>query len=184
MTILESDAFVFFGATGDLAYKKTFPALYAMVRSGLDIPIIGMARAGWTLDKLKKRFLTLAANDVIKIRCFKRLLRKQGWMPSPQNDREVRVPCLDGLCDIDRFPDHRPRHQRYAKAKSVTHFGEHALLKIRSNGGVDQHNLEPRPDERSGNGEYSQWRRSLRARKRRKEEDNFSRFSQNKPLRL
>ena len=32
MTILESDAFVFFGATGDLAYKKIFPALYAMVR--------------------------------------------------------------------------------------------------------------------------------------------------------
>ena len=45
MTILESDAFVFFGATGDLAYKKTFPALYAMVRNGLDIPIIGIARA-------------------------------------------------------------------------------------------------------------------------------------------
>src|SRR6202521_4819109 len=56
MTVLESDAFVFFGATGDLAYKKIFPALYAMVRrSGLDIPIIGMARAGWTLDKLRAR---------------------------------------------------------------------------------------------------------------------------------
>jgi glucose-6-phosphate 1-dehydrogenase len=56
MTALESDAFVFFGATGDLAYKKIFPALYAMVRrDGLDIPIIGMARAGWTLDKLKAR---------------------------------------------------------------------------------------------------------------------------------
>jgi glucose-6-phosphate 1-dehydrogenase len=56
MTQLNSDAFVFFGATGDLAYKKIFPALYAMVRrSGLDIPIIGMARAGWTLDKLKAR---------------------------------------------------------------------------------------------------------------------------------
>ena len=52
----ESDAFVFFGATGDLAYKKIFPALYAMVRKGtLHIPIIGMARAGWTLDKLKER---------------------------------------------------------------------------------------------------------------------------------
>ncbi len=51
-----SDAFVFFGATGDLAYKKIFPALYAMVqRGGLNIPIIGMARAGWTLDKLKDR---------------------------------------------------------------------------------------------------------------------------------
>src|ERR1700674_322490 len=56
MTVLESDAFVFFGATGDLAYKKIFPALYAMVRrSGLDIPIIGMVRAGWTLDKLRAR---------------------------------------------------------------------------------------------------------------------------------
>jgi glucose-6-phosphate 1-dehydrogenase len=52
----ESDAFVFFGATGDLAYKKIFPALYAMVRKGnLYIPIIGMARAGWTLDKLRER---------------------------------------------------------------------------------------------------------------------------------
>src|SRR6202035_4876513 len=56
MSTLESDAFVFFGATGDLAYKKIFPALYSMVhRSGLNIPIIGMARAGWTLDKLKER---------------------------------------------------------------------------------------------------------------------------------
>ena len=52
----ESDAFVFFGATGDLAYKKIFPALYAMVRrGGFHIPIIGMARAGWDLDKLKDR---------------------------------------------------------------------------------------------------------------------------------
>jgi glucose-6-phosphate 1-dehydrogenase len=56
MTPLTSDALVFFGATGDLAYKKIFPALYAMARrSGLDIPIIGMARAGWTLDKLRAR---------------------------------------------------------------------------------------------------------------------------------
>ena len=51
-----SDAFVFFGATGDLANKKIFPALYAMVRrGGLNIPIIVLARAGWTLDKLKER---------------------------------------------------------------------------------------------------------------------------------
>ena len=56
MAMPESDAFVFFGATGDLAYKKIFPALYAMARrNGLDIPIIGMARAGWSLDKLKQR---------------------------------------------------------------------------------------------------------------------------------
>ncbi|HEX3915382.1 MAG TPA: glucose-6-phosphate dehydrogenase [Steroidobacteraceae bacterium] len=62
MNKIESDAFVFFGATGDLAYKKIFPALYAMVHTGgFHIPIIGMARAGWTLDKLKDR-----ARDSVK----------------------------------------------------------------------------------------------------------------------
>src|ERR1700687_3826301 len=56
MAAPESDAFVFFGATGDLAYKKIFPARQALVRRGqLDMPIIGMARAGWTLDKLRER---------------------------------------------------------------------------------------------------------------------------------
>jgi glucose-6-phosphate 1-dehydrogenase len=56
MNNTESDAFVFFGATGDLAYKKIFPALHSMVRrDNFAIPIIGMARAGWTLDKLIER---------------------------------------------------------------------------------------------------------------------------------
>ena len=51
-----SDALVFFGATGDLAYKKIFPALQAMVRRGiLNVPVIGVAKAGWTLDQLKER---------------------------------------------------------------------------------------------------------------------------------
>jgi glucose-6-phosphate 1-dehydrogenase len=51
-----SDALVFFGATGDLAYKKIFPALQAMVKRGhLDVPIIGVAKAGWTLDGLRAR---------------------------------------------------------------------------------------------------------------------------------
>ena len=56
MDNVQSDAFVFFGATGDLAYKKIFPALYAMVRrGGFPIPIIGMARGGWSLEKLTER---------------------------------------------------------------------------------------------------------------------------------
>ena len=51
-----SDALVFFGATGDLAYKKIFPALQAMVKRGtLDVPVIGVAKAGWGLDQLKAR---------------------------------------------------------------------------------------------------------------------------------
>src|SRR5262249_17047941 len=52
----QSDALVFFGATGDLAYKQIFPALQAMVRRGnLDVPVIGVAKAGWDVDKLKAR---------------------------------------------------------------------------------------------------------------------------------
>src|SRR5215831_19179725 len=51
-----SDALVFFGATGDLAYKKIFPALQAMVKRGhLDVPVIGVAKAGWGIDELRAR---------------------------------------------------------------------------------------------------------------------------------
>ncbi len=51
-----SDALVFFGATGDLAHKKIFPALQAMIRKGnLNVPVIGVAKAGWTIDQLKDR---------------------------------------------------------------------------------------------------------------------------------
>ncbi len=51
-----SDALVFFGATGDLAYKQIFPALQALVkRHNLNIPIVGVAKAGWGLDQLKDR---------------------------------------------------------------------------------------------------------------------------------
>ena len=51
-----SDALVFFGATGDLAYKKIFPALQSMVqRRSLNVPVIGVAKAGWNLDQLKAR---------------------------------------------------------------------------------------------------------------------------------
>ncbi len=51
-----SDALVFFGATGDLAYKKIFPALYAMTKRGhLGIPVIGVASSSWSVDDLRKR---------------------------------------------------------------------------------------------------------------------------------
>ena len=54
MTNSHSDALVFFGATGDLAYKKIFPALQAMLKRGhLNVPVVGVAKAGWTLDQLK-----------------------------------------------------------------------------------------------------------------------------------
>ena len=50
MTTSLSDAFVFFGATGDLAHKKIFPSLQSMIKDGaLDVPVIGVAKSGWTL---------------------------------------------------------------------------------------------------------------------------------------
>src|SRR5579871_1744428 len=51
-----SDALVFFGATGDLAYKKIFPALQALVKRGeLKVPVVGVAKSGWGLEQLKAR---------------------------------------------------------------------------------------------------------------------------------
>ena len=56
MSEAHSDALVFFGATGDLAYKKIFPSLQAMLKRGhLTVPVIGVAKAGWNLDELKAR---------------------------------------------------------------------------------------------------------------------------------
>ena len=51
-----ADALVFFGATGDLAYKKIFPALQAMARRGrLDVPVVGVAKSDWTREQLVER---------------------------------------------------------------------------------------------------------------------------------
>jgi glucose-6-phosphate 1-dehydrogenase len=56
MSESHSDALVFFGATGDLAYKKIFPALQAMVKRGhLNVPVIGVAKSGWTTGQLRAR---------------------------------------------------------------------------------------------------------------------------------
>src|SRR5271170_7281543 len=56
MSEITSDALVFFGATGDLAYKQIFPALQRLAQRGLlNMPVIGVAKSGWTLDQLKSR---------------------------------------------------------------------------------------------------------------------------------
>src|SRR6516165_4310088 len=56
MSTAHSDALVFFGATGDLAYKKIFPSLQAMLKRGhLAVPVIGVAKSGWKLDQLRAR---------------------------------------------------------------------------------------------------------------------------------
>ena len=63
----QSDAFVFFGATGDLAFKKIFPALQALVkRDRLDIPVVGVAKAGYTREMLVNR----ARESLVAAKCL------------------------------------------------------------------------------------------------------------------
>ena len=84
MNIPHSDALVFFGASGDLAYKKIFPSLQAMVKRGhLDVPVIGVAKAGWNVDQLRAR-----ARDGIE---------KHGG--------GIESPAFDKLCELLRYVD-------------------------------------------------------------------------------
>jgi len=56
MSDSHADALVFYGATGDLAHKKIFPALQRLVKRGaLDVPVVGVAKQGWTLEQLRER---------------------------------------------------------------------------------------------------------------------------------
>ena len=56
MSAILSDAFVFFGATGDLAHKKIFPSLQSMIKDGvLNVPVVGVAKSGWTVEQLRER---------------------------------------------------------------------------------------------------------------------------------
>jgi len=75
MTAPHSDALVFFGATGDLAFKKIFPALQAMVKRGnLNVPVIGVARSAPDLNALKARArASLEAHGGIDPNAFEKL---------------------------------------------------------------------------------------------------------------
>jgi glucose-6-phosphate 1-dehydrogenase len=104
MTGLDSDAFVFFGATGDLAHKQIFPALYAMVRrGGLDIPIIGMARAGWTLDKLRARARdSIEQHGDFEAGCFEKLAGQLRYVDGDYTDAATFTKLKRALGDAAR----------------------------------------------------------------------------------
>lgn len=88
MTIPVSDALVIFGITGDLAYKKIIPALQAMVRRGnLDIPVIGMARAGGTVETLLQRVRdSLTQNGGVDSDAFEKLSARLMYVDGDYRD--------------------------------------------------------------------------------------------------
>jgi glucose-6-phosphate 1-dehydrogenase len=88
MATPSADAFVLFGATGDLTYKKIFPALHAMIQRGdLNMPIIGMGRAGWTLDKLRERVHeSLQHNGGLDADAFARLSAQLQYVDGDYDD--------------------------------------------------------------------------------------------------
>ena len=89
ITHTPSDALVFFGATGDLAYKKIFPALQAMVKRGhLEVPVIGVAKAGWNLDQLKARARdSLEKHGGVDPAAFDKLCGLLRYVDGDYNDR-------------------------------------------------------------------------------------------------
>src|SRR5436309_1974395 len=89
MTASLSDAFVFFGATGDLAYKQIFPALQAMILHGhLDMPIIGVAKSGWTLDQLKDRARdSIKEHGRLEVDAFAKLAARLQYIDGDYNDQ-------------------------------------------------------------------------------------------------
>ena len=88
MTNSHSDALVFFGATGDLAYKKIFPALQAMVKRGhLNVPVIGVAKAGWNLDQLRARAKdSLEKHGGLDPAAFNKLMDLLGYVDGDYQD--------------------------------------------------------------------------------------------------
>ncbi|HSK31709.1 MAG TPA: glucose-6-phosphate dehydrogenase, partial [Candidatus Limnocylindria bacterium] len=103
-----SDALVFFGATGDLAHKKIFPALQSLAKRGnLDIPVIGVAKAGWTLDQLKSR-----ARDSVE--------RYGGLDPDAFNRLSRLMDYIDG--DYTEAATFQELRRKLGKAKQPTHY--------------------------------------------------------------
>jgi glucose-6-phosphate 1-dehydrogenase len=101
------DALVLFGASGDLAYKKIFPALQQMIRRRpLDVPVIGMAKSGWTIEQLRARNSLKEHGGGVDEAAFARLARLLRYV-----DEDYQDPAT-----FDRL------HQALGNATRPTHY--------------------------------------------------------------
>jgi glucose-6-phosphate 1-dehydrogenase len=104
MSGAQSDAIVFYGATGDLAYKQIFPALYALAQHDrLDIPVIGVAKADWELPSLQARAReSLLAHGAIDERVFARFASLLRYVCGDYRDRATFMALRRELGDARR----------------------------------------------------------------------------------
>jgi len=88
MKAIHSDALVFFGATGDLAFKKIFPSLLAMAKRGtLNVPVIGVAKAGWNLEQFQARAKdSVEKHGGLDPAAFKKLIDLLRYVDGDYND--------------------------------------------------------------------------------------------------
>jgi len=99
-----SDALVIFGITGDLAFKQIFPALQAMVRhSGLDLPVVGVARSDWSIERLRERVReSLAAHGGVDADAFARLSAQLRYVDGDYADPATYTRLRAALGDAKR----------------------------------------------------------------------------------
>src|SRR4051812_26886566 len=102
-----SDALVFFGATGDLAYKKIFPALQSLVNRGrLEVPIVGVAKSGWTRDQLVERArASIKEYGRFDEAAFAKLVERLRYVDGDYNDPSTFAQLRTALGDAQR-PTH------------------------------------------------------------------------------
>ncbi|MHA6687460.1 glucose-6-phosphate dehydrogenase [Mesorhizobium sp. A556] len=103
-----SNAFVFFGATGDLAYKQVFPALLALTRDGqLDMPVIGISKSDWSCDQLVARARdSIETHGVMDSEAFAKLAARLQYISGDYGDNATftRLRTVLGNADV------RPLH--------------------------------------------------------------------------
>ena len=102
-----SDALVFFGATGDLAFKKIFPALYAMARRGkLAWPVVGVARSGWNRDQfIEHARKSVTAHGDVDEAVFAKLAEQIRYVDGDYNDAATFQRLNEALAGVNR-PTH------------------------------------------------------------------------------
>jgi hypothetical protein len=107
MSDSHSDALIFFGATGDLAHKKIFPSLQAMLKRGhLEVPVIRVAKSGWNLDQFRARARNRGATRARASRRAHHAARGIARRPLPATKSESGWP----QCALPTWGDSAPNH--------------------------------------------------------------------------